>query len=453
MSARRVPVIPPAKMATALASSQASQQTAVLDGITLYPPSETRATWRVKFHLAGRAHELSGGTTVETAWATYLAAKDMRGQQSRAAQGLPELGGTTVSEMLATYMREGGKSARWKQRTRDDRRRDFSCLQELGKTLQAMDLNASHLRDYVSSAGTSGRADHLLNVTGTFLRWGWKRGYLTREQAQLADEVTWRPPVGYKPEHRGTRRQQGKAFALTASGTPGGEVPTHQQVDGLAKQVQTRNALGSGLIHTAANLGLRCSELLLLTASSDVANAGKGNFVDTAKSEVRVRVQVNGGSGGVALPKGTKIRDVVIPPVGQVGTGFDLRAWLKMRCQQALVEQRQGTNDLALIFPSPTGKVWNYSNLNNRVLTPSFDAMGWAMPSYETAHGRKLTLRRFTLHSLRDRFATTAINEWGYKEEQLLEQGSWTDAETVRRYYAGTTDDTHSSVRSLHGLS
>ena len=36
--------------------------------------------------------------------------------------------------------------------------------------------------------------------------------------------------------------------------------------------------------------------------------------------------------------------------------------------------------------------------------------------------------------------------------EQLLAQGSWKDAETVRRYYSGTTDDTHASVRSLHGL-
>ena len=62
--------------------------------------------------------------------------------------------------------------------------------------------------------------------------------------------------------------------------------------------------------------------------------------------------------------------------------------------------------------------------------------MGWAMPSYETAQGGN-TLRRFTLHSLRDRFATTAItNGDAYKEEQV----SWTDAETVRRYHAGTTD-------------
>lgn len=452
MSTRRVPVTPPAKIAKALVSSHATHRAVVLDGITLYPPHATRATWRVKFHHAGRGHELSGGKTVESASATYLAAKEKYGQQGKAAAGLPEFGAVTVSEIVDTYIREGGKSARWKKGTKDDRRRDFRTLRELGKAIQAAQLNASHIRDYVASAGTPQRADHFLNIVGTLLVWAWKRGYLTREQAHLSEEVTWRPPAGYEPEQRGNRRQQGKAFALTATGAPGGEVPTHEQVSGMAKQVQSRDAFGSGFVHTAANLGLRCSELLLLTASADVAKLGKGNLVDTATSELRVRVQVDDANGGVALPKGTKIRDVVIPPATQVSTGFDLRAWLKKRCKQAMKEQKQGTNDLALIFPSPKGKVWNYSNLNNRVLTPSFDAMGWAMPSYVTAHGRTLTLRRFTLHSLRDRFATTAINEWGYKEEQLLEQGSWTDAETVRRYYSGTTDDTHSSVRSLHGL-
>ena len=57
---------------------------------------------------------------------------------------------------------------------------------------------------------------------------------------------------------------------------------------------------------------------------------------------------------------------------------------------------------------------------------------------------------RFTIHSFRDRFGTTAADEWGYSERQLLEQGSWADAETVRKFYLGTTDATYQSVRDLH---
>jgi hypothetical protein len=57
---------------------------------------------------------------------------------------------------------------------------------------------------------------------------------------------------------------------------------------------------------------------------------------------------------------------------------------------------------------------------------------------------------RFTIHSLRDRYGTTAADEWGYSERQLLEQGCWADAETVRKFYLGTTDETYQSVRDLH---
>ncbi len=86
--------------------------------------------------------------------------------------------------------------------------------------------------------------------------------------------------------------------------------------------------------------------------------------------------------------------------------------------------------------------VFEENNLCNRVWGPAAAEMGWRMEEYVTATGRRMALSRFTLHSLRDRYANTAIHEWGYTEEQLLQQGSWQDAETVRRFYSGTTDDT-----------
>ena len=73
------------------------------------------------------------------------------------------------------------------------------------------------------------------------------------------------------------------------------------------------------------------------------------------------------------------------------------------------------------------------------------------MPDYQTAKGRTRAMRRFTLHSLRDFFATMAINEWHYTEESLLWQGAWSDLKVVRASYSGTTDDTHAKVRRLHG--
>jgi hypothetical protein len=66
------------------------------------------------------------------------------------------------------------------------------------------------------------------------------------------------------------------------------------------------------------------------------------------------------------------------------------------------------------------------------------------------AAGKARFMYRFTIHSFRDRYGTTAADEWGYSERQLLEQGSWADAETVRKFYLGTTDATYQTVRDLH---
>jgi hypothetical protein len=72
------------------------------------------------------------------------------------------------------------------------------------------------------------------------------------------------------------------------------------------------------------------------------------------------------------------------------------------------------------------------------------------MDKYETAFGNERAMSRFTLHSLRAYFGTMAAEHWLYNENQLLEQGSWADIETLRRFYKGTTDDTYNSVLEIH---
>ena len=67
--------------------------------------------------------------------------------------------------------------------------------------------------------------------------------------------------------------------------------------------------------------------------------------------------------------------------------------------------------------------------------------------------GSNVQLLRFTLHSLRDRYANIALHVWKYTEERLLQQGSWRDAETVRRLYSGITDQTLAQAMAIHGWS
>jgi hypothetical protein len=40
---------------------------------------------------------------------------------------------------------------------------------------------------------------------------------------------------------------------------------------------------------------------------------------------------------------------------------------------------------------------------------------------------------------------------WKYTEEVLLQQGSWKDPETVRRFYSGITDQTLAQAMAIHG--
>jgi len=46
------------------------------------------------------------------------------------------------------------------------------------------------------------------------------------------------------------------------------------------------------------------------------------------------------------------------------------------------------------------------------------------MPGYRDPAGKNRNTYRFTIHSLRDRFGTTAAHEWGYSEQQQKELDS-----------------------------
>ena len=174
-----------------------------------------------------------------------------------------------------------------------------------------------------------------------------------------------------------------------------------------------------------------------------------GKFVALDRGEILIRHQAGTGKGPkLDLPKNAKIRDIVIPTAAPAG--FNIWDWLPDRVEQALAEQEHGKKRRALIFPNGAMNVFEENNLRNRVWGPAAAEMGWRMEEYVTATGRRMALSRFTLHSLRDRYANTAIHEWGYTEEQLLQQGSWQDAETVRRFYSALrTTPTRRSAGSM----
>ena len=133
-----------------------------------------------------------------------------------------------------------------------------------------------------------------------------------------------------------------------------------------------------------------------------------------------------------------------------IASGFDIRKWLEQRSIDALEEQRLGQNPNALLFPNSKGEYIKLHSFSVTYMKPVLESLNWRMAPYVDARGKVFRMNRFTLHALRDRFATTAADEWKYSERQLLEQGSWSDAQTVRKYYLGTTSETFDSVKQKH---
>jgi len=444
----RQPVEPPPRLLKALTAGARSGSVVRINEVSLIPPAEGRKYWRIKTHFAGLTFDAKTGSTPGLAYAAYLDANAWLASMRAGHVGAPENEAAPLVEFVDSYIARRGPDGKWRERTQRDRGNDFRPLRDLAakRNLMCRELNAAILREFIASAGTVNRGRTLLNITGTMLRFGRHAGYFTRDQADAVAGIRWVPPEGYIQQ--ASRRDQAKAQVDIATG---GNVLTHQQVADWADACQRRWTHGLALIHACALLGARSGEIRVLTASRDVADAGRGNFVALDRGEILIRHQAGTGKGPkLDLPKNSKIRDIIIPTASPAG--FNIWEWLPDRVEQALAEQEHGKNRRALIFPNGAMNVFEENNLRNRVWGPAAAEMGWRMEEYVTATGRRMALSRFTLHSLRDRYANTAIHEWGYTEEQLLQQGSWQDAETVRRFYSGTTDDTHSSVRRLHGL-
>jgi hypothetical protein len=450
--ATRAPIEPTKEFKQALHKAKKLNQGIVMDGVSIYPPTGRLPYWRLKFTFNGRSTDLSGGKSLESAYVSFLKLIAIKESRHNSSNKLPKFSNTLVADVLIDYIDKGGREYRWKGRTKLDRRRDFNKLIELAaeRKIKCGQITVEDLRDYINCAGTIQRGKTLLGITSTFLEWGLKAGYFTQEQSNFTNQIQWTPPEDSNYVQAKSRRQQSQ-IKYANEGSVGGEVLSPQQVVDFAHALMNFYKYGEGLVHTMANLGTRASETFVFTASQSVAERNQGNFVDLVGGCVHVSYQVNDDpTKTFKTTKNGKFRKVVIPAVDLVVNGFDIHAWLSVRCAEALQEQASGKNPLALLFPNSTGGILNLCSFNQRKVRPATAALGWRMDKYETAYGNERAMSRFTLHSLRAYFGTMAAEYWLYNENQLLEQGSWADIETLRRFYKGTTDETFNSVLEIH---
>ena len=451
---RRKPIEPDTKFARMLTKAQQTGKKLVTDEITITPPNEKNKYWTLRASFRNMPKERSSKDTLGDVNAAYLDLSSELQSLRNGAEGLPENSHHELADVIRNYIEQGGPKHEWRGKTPQNRTEDFAHLVKLSEknSYKCDELNASVVRTYLSNAtNSSKRAKGLLGTIRTFVKWGIGAGYFSTSQLESISRVVWQAPKGSNYKAAPSRREQSKLH-FGNDDSAGGQVPTHEQVSAIARELQKHYGFGEALVHVSANMGTRANETLIFTASRKVFEDKRGNYVDIQEEAVRVHWQFEkkAESKTGRVTKNNKFRSVVIPAVEMIETGFDVLSWLKQRSKEALEEQIAGTNPLALIFPNSAGQVINLNSFSSEKMRPTLTALGMKMPAYLDAAGKARYMYRFTIHSFRDRYGTTAADEWGYSERQLLEQGSWADAETVRKFYLGTTDATYLSVRELH---
>jgi len=450
---KRIPIDPSNKFARQLKAALASGQQLLVDGIAIDLPTKSKPNWRLKARINRQTKELSGGKTFSSVNAAFIELRLELFNSTAGAGNKPEHCSTLLSVVIRQYIDQGGIDFIWKDKTRKDREDDFRhlILRANRMKMRCQELTENELREFLKEAtGSSKRAKHIKGVLKTFMAWGRKSGYFTSNQLNMIDSVSWNPPSGSGYRTPPTRREQSRIYFANDE-SQGGEIPTHDQVCALADGLQKRYKHGAALIHASANLGTRANETFIFTVSREVFERGLGNYVDLKNWVVRVHWQQSEKPTEKSkTTKNGKRRGVFIPDVGVIATGFNLREWLVTRSAEALAEQVAGKNPLALLFPNKNFDPLKINSLSYSHLRKVSGELGWKMPGWIDAKKIERYMYRFTLHAMRDRYGTTAADEWGYTERQLLEQGSWSDPQTVRKFYLGTSDGTAQSVKDLH---
>jgi integrase len=200
------------------------------------------------------------------------------------------------------------------------------------------------------------------------------------------------------------------------------EIPAYSDISKLSQ------ALAGGrygerdelMANTAAYSGLRWGELTALTITQVDADA-RTITVDRKVVEIAGHLYVE-------APKNRKLRRTIYPQT--TPGGYPLAEKLAARIEQARTEQDAGANPLRLIFPSPKGKFLRSSNFNRTVLKPAYLTAGWRDGNRNG---------RWTWHSLRHVFCTTALFTWKLDPTDVSCMAGHANVRTTLLMYVGTT--------------
>ena len=275
------------------------------------------------------------------------------------------------------------------------------------------DIKMQHVQKIVNAAPTAGEGTRVAGMISALVGAGIEGGYLVNPR--LA-KVHWQAAGRQLPP---TPVSMAGESALWVDPT---EIPAEDDIGKLGR------ALASGrhgdrdelMANTAAYSGLRWGELTALTIAQ-IDAAARVIMVDRKVIEVAGHLYIE-------APKGRKYRKTIYPRV--TPDGYPLAERLAARIDQALAEQTVGINPLGLVFPSPEFKLWRSSNFSRNVLKPAYAAAGW-----RDGKGNG----RWTWHSLRHVFCTTALVTWKLDPIDVSCMAGHANVRTTLLMYVGAT--------------
>jgi integrase len=377
-------------------------------GIAVYPAREESGRWRAVWYENGERQQC------EAASEEKLAAR-LEKVTERLAADAPNMKRPGVD--LITHYLDPDRlpvDERWSRKHAHTQRR--LCERFAAPVIDAVtcqDIKTEHMQKVVNAAPTPGEGDRVRGMLSALVSAGLNGGYLANPR--LA-KVHWQ--AGDRPL---------PAPRVSVAGESGlwidpAEIPAGSDIGKFGR------ALAAGLhgerdelmASTAAYSGLRWGEMTALTIAQ-VDRAARVITVDRKVVEVAGHLYIE-------APKNRKFRRTIYPRL--TPSGFPLAARLAARIEAARAEQEAGTNPLGLIFPSPTGKHWRSSNFNRNVLQRAYLAAGW-----RDGDGNG----RWTWHSLRHVFCTTALFTWKLDATDVSRMAGHANYRITLDMYVGST--------------
>ena len=377
-------------------------------GIVVYPPEADGEPWRAVFTENGQRRYRQGATEAK------LAAKleKVTERLSAGAANMERPG----ADLIAHYLDPDRMPVqdRWSRKHAHTQRRlcERFATPIIG-AVTCQDITTSHTQQIVSAAPTAGEGDRVHRMLSALVTAGIEGGYLTSPRLAM---VHWQAGERPLPAPRVTVSGESALWVDPA------EIPADADIGKLGQ------ALAAGrhgerdelMASTAAYSGLRWGELTALTIGQ-IDTAGRVITVDRKVIEVAGHLYIE-------APKNRKFRRTIYPR--RTPAGYPLAERLAARIEAARAEQDAGINPLGLIFPSPAGKHWRSSNFNRNVLKRAYLAIGW-----RDGDGNS----RWTWHSLRHVFCTTALFTWKLDATDVSCMAGHTNVRTTLLMYVGTT--------------